>query len=472
MLAALIRRASRLVLLVALSFTSVAYARDHESLASENRAAMEAYEQRDIRKAKGILRKALRRAKRKGVDGKELATVYANLGIVTAAGSNSLNRAVRSFRRALKEDPSIKPDRKYASPEAMAAFQAAIRANESGHADLGDDDEEEDDEDPPAATRGRREVELKDPDELEAEARESGAAQKPALPPFKEVVKEPAPGPRAAAAQGGCSVDGDCGWGATCRNGTCAPVSDTAAPEESAEAERTSEADSTNGGRHGFFGELGFGAGVTSLTKGRAPDRLPDRTFLNGAVNLATDPNTGMVDEADVERNLRIGGWDCSVDYGGVNGPSANDCSVAADPVLVAEPVLDVAVGYYLTPRLGLALTTLLELRRGVGPMAGVLVGARLEYLVSTPTDEGLQVSLVVGGGVGALHVRPKDSPQGGPRATNTGVGTIGYAASAGLKALYRTDPHWAFGVTPLLHVGLPNVLVLVALTAGVEANF
>lgn len=493
----LIRSLGCLVLALSLSWSSVVHA-GPSSLAADRREAMEAYQRSDLRTAKKLLRKALRHAKRYHVRGRELAEIYVAIGIVNAASPNGHSRAVNAFRHALSADPTVRPDPQVASPEASSAYRAALHAREAGEREPEDDedepeegeaDEDEAEEAPAAPSRplsrreeraarraeraARRAERAARSDEASGAFRDAApSAPEPQTAPASPVPETPstivrplrqddlaeaAPGPREEEpSEDRCTEQGDCTWGLACIEGFCRQP-----PPEQVEKERPKRAT-------GFF-QLGFGVAATSLSRGSAPDRYPSTAQLD-QIRDASSP-TGTLDLEQAQRTLRSQGWDCEpVEKDG--SLKVTDCSVSADPGLVAEPLLGMAFGFYVHPRLALALTGDIELSRGRGPFAGMMIGGRIEYVFTQPLSEGLQLSGLLGGGIGALQVRSRQVPSGGPRATHSGLDAIGYGVSAGLKALYRADEHWAFGITPSVQIGLPNTMVIMNATLGAEFDF
>jgi hypothetical protein len=420
-------------------------------LARDNDRALAAYRSARVRVAKSLLQKAAKTAKRAGKRGPPLARTYANLGIVLAGGARSHERAVRAFRRALREDPRIMPDPALSTPAVSAAFrEAALRT----------DTPLPDEEDATA------------PDEQDTLARADGLAEstdeqvvrsdtgddRTDAPARDDTEQPPVPSP----------------WQVAARDWQAAETA-TPSADERAEPSAPDEAHAAAHGHPRWFIEMGIGVGFSALRQGHAPDRLPEslgQDAHTAAADAADDAHAEHVDTREIERELHEEGWDCDARARG-GEVHAEDCVVAARPgVSVMEPIFDMAVGYHVLPRLALALTALVQRNHGEGPMAGVLVGVRSEYLLTAPADRGAQFGAIAGFGIGTLQARGRGTHHDAPHVSNAGPGAIGASVTLGAKGAYRANRHLAIGMTPLLNIGLPHVLYDVGLTGGVEVAF
>jgi hypothetical protein len=317
----------------------------------------------------------------------------------------------------------------------------------------------------------------------------AGTAENPILVPIVSTRTEPAPslpgqvppsqcsaddecppgmpGCRGAAGMGDtCSVDKDCASGLMCDDDFC--VSGERAEEESSS--------SSSGGFKKFFVEASVGVGLTSVGKGRAPDRSA-KPVLMPVTAAARDTMTGDIDLDKAKSQLQARGFDCSAQQTtvmGVQQLQLTKCAVAVHPGgIVPVPVLNLAVGYNLSPKLAVALTGRFQIGHGEGPLAGILLGGRGEYKLSKPVEKGLVFSGLGGFGIGQMQARPpaKGSYQG-PYATNAKLGGVGLALSLGAKAGYRFSKRWGVNVLPQLNFGLPNFLFALDLTAGLDVQF
>lgn len=430
--------------LFGLGVTCAASAVDIErELERENERALAAYRSARVRAAKSTLQKAVNIAKHTGKRGPALARTYANLGIVLSGGARNHERAVRAFRRALREDPEVVPDRTLSTPAVSAAFREAVLRT-----DLPLPDKEEGD---------RSSL-----DDRDARARADDAADTSAVQSDADAARTDTP---ALGATEQPSVPTP--WEVAAR------ASQHAAPAEHEHAEP--EAHNEGHAHPRWFIEMGIGVGFSALRQGHAPDRLPESLGQGGHAAAAASEDashTEHVDTNEIERELHEEGWDCDARTrdGEVH---AEDCVVAARPgVSIMEPIFDMAVGYHALPRLALALTALVQRNHGEGPMAGVLVGVRSEYLLTAPADRGAQFGAIAGFGVGTLQARGRGTHHDAPHVSNAGPGAIGASVTLGAKGAYRANRHLAIGMTPLLNIGLPHVLYDVGLTSGVEVAF
>lgn len=96
-----------------------------QALVSQNRAAMEAYAQLDLDRARGLLETALQQAETAGVTGAPVARTRMNLGVVFAGGLGDNARGVEQFQRAIQIDPGVELDPVTSTPEIIALFRLA-----------------------------------------------------------------------------------------------------------------------------------------------------------------------------------------------------------------------------------------------------------------------------------------------------------------------------------------------------------
>ena len=287
-----------------------------------------------------------------------------------------------------------------------------------------------------------------------------------------EASAEPEPRPTGGTGLGQtCSRSSDCAEGLSCEDNFCVM---TAAQDDT---------DHSSGEARRFFVEVNFGVGATYVGKGRAPDHNPPSTTIERVATAATS-NEGALDTERAADDLRREGWDCAtqaVQKEDVEGDvlRLSQCTVAVKPGgFVAVPVLNLAAGYYLAPRFALALTGRIQFARGQGVLAGVLIGARGEFLLTQPVETGFRMSLVGGVSMGQMQARPPaEGTRRGPFATNAslgpdGIAKAGAAVTAGVRTTYRFMPSLGFSFMPALHVGLPNTLWDLDVIAGAELAF
>jgi hypothetical protein len=93
-----------------------------------NREAIEAYRSLDFAQAQRLLDQALDLAVTAGLTQHPVrARTYATLGAVTAGGLKRQDVAVRLFRKALQIQPEIELSKELATPEVQAAFDEAVK---------------------------------------------------------------------------------------------------------------------------------------------------------------------------------------------------------------------------------------------------------------------------------------------------------------------------------------------------------
>jgi hypothetical protein len=264
-----------------------------------------------------------------------------------------------------------------------------------------------------------------------------------------------------------CSSDSDCGSGMVCDDDTCSMG-------EHGDAEEEEEEESSSGRKRykKYFVEAAFGVGLTAVGSGRAPDR-----DAGGVLDTVATMSRNADNSIDIEKAttlLQARGFDCKATEDDMQRLQVDQCSVAVNPGgMVAVPILNLALGYYLTPKIAVALTGRFQVKSGEGPLAGILIGGRGEYVLGKPSDKGLRLSALAGLGVGQLQARPpaKGSLQG-PYATNANVDGLGVAINLGAKAGYRFTKNIGVNVTPILNFGLPNFLFALDLAVGAEFAF
>jgi hypothetical protein len=533
-----------------------------QQLAEANRTAMEAYNNLDVEQAKASLEKSARSAEKAGIRGPALARTFSNLAVVLVGGMGDQKGATAAFVRALKEDPKVEPDPIVATPEVMAAFNAArAEASRSGAAPV-ESTAKPSATKPLAAPRDQsvpiegnlehvpvteqltqtaipvfvkkssdleiaslkifyRALGMKKPKTAELEETDdgytylipctdvfepvveyflvasddddkqignSGTPEAPIAVPVVTVRSTGAPSLPGQVPPTQCSADDECppgmpgcsgsaGMGATCSSDSdcqsgliCSD--DFCSAGERSEGEETSDRTSSRANKRFFF-DLSFGVAATYVGEGRAPDRSP-RSVLNAVAQVARDND--MLSTTTAEEELRARGWDCEAYPAPENELGARNCTVAVKTTgFVAVPILNVAAGYYVTPRIALALTGRFQLSRGDGPLAGIMLGARGEYLFTTPTERGLRISGLAGLAIGQMQARPPppdSTKKQGPFATNAGAGGGGAAFQLGARAGYRFIPNFGVTFTPMMNFGIPSFLFGLDLPVGVELAF
>lgn len=437
--------ARALVLLASLAMTQPAVAEEDEAerLERANARALQAYRRTDVRKARSVLAKAVREARRTGNRGALLAEAYANLGIVLAEGVHNHTRAVRAFRRALAEDPRIVPDVSLRTEAVLRAF----------------------------ADAGGRHLVL-----ATLDADTSVAVDTTDVPAKEDAMDQhKVPMPSEVAALQWLKAE------PSLPETEAEPTLESEDEDENARQELI-QRHSTEHEHPRWFVEAGLGVGFSALRRGQVPDRLPESATVSemseGLEATARERSEyeGHVPyentAAHVERALREEGWDCNAVQKNEEVRASN-CRVASPRgISVLDPILDLAFGYHVLPRVALALTALVQRNHGVGPMAGVVLGLRGEYMLTRPVNRGFQLGAIGGFGIGSLQARSRRLSEEAPHAASAGPGSVGMTIALGAKAAYRTHRGLAFGVTPLFNIGLPYVLYDMGVTGGIEVAF
>jgi hypothetical protein len=268
-----------------------------------------------------------------------------------------------------------------------------------------------------------------------------------------------------------CSSDSDCGSGMICDDDFCSMGE--------RERDEDEEEESSGGSRKKlgkrFYVDVGIGVALTAVGKGRAADRAPNLALRNEIREQATE--NGVINTANAEQLLAARGWDCGASVLETEEGQAlrlDKCAVAVNPGgIVPVPVINLAIGYFATPKLALALTGRFQIGSGEGPLAGMLIGGRGEYYLTKPSDKGLKFGLLAGLSIGQMQARPpaKGARQG-PFATNANVDGVGLVLNLGSRVAYMFTPSIGLNFTPTLNFGMPNFLFALDLNAGVSLAF
>jgi hypothetical protein len=226
--------------------------------------------------------------------------------------------------------------------------------------------------------------------------------------------------------------------------------------------------DDDDGGKTGqprWFLDVGAGVGATYVGEGKTADRSP-------SVELVTEAQE-WVEEDRADAYLFENGYDCDTS---MEVPLvASNCKVAVKkPGFVAVPIITFAVGYYVTPKIGLSLTGRFQLQRGEGPMAGMAVGGRFEYQMTKPEAKGFHAGFLAGASVGTIQARPgTESTRKGPYATSAAYSTgVGALAHIGFRIGYRFSRYFGVQAAPQVSLGFPSFLPSLDLSAGLEGAF
>jgi hypothetical protein len=259
-----------------------------------------------------------------------------------------------------------------------------------------------------------------------------------------------------------CRSNSDCASGLSCVDDFCSM----------SEGDDDSPRKRDKGGAPRWFLDVGAGAGFIYVGQGATADRKPPLPFVQEALRVQQAMNS---EEAGRE-SLAKSGWTCDwkPNPGQPGSMIASNCKVTVETKgLVAVPMLTLAAGYYVTPKLGLGVTARIQFDRGIGILAGTMVGARLEYLLTQPKPKGLHVGAALGVGLGALQAKPPTKKPGEkPYATSAAPGGLGAGVSVGLRVGYRFNRYIGLQIFPGVTIGVPRTLFALDVTGGVVASY
>jgi hypothetical protein len=257
-----------------------------------------------------------------------------------------------------------------------------------------------------------------------------------------------------------CRSNSDCGGGLAC-------VDDFCSISEGGDEPRKRD----KSGAPRWFLDVGVGAGFTFVGEGKTVDRKPLQRFVDRAAEVQRMTNSV---EAGKEYLVSTG-WDCDwVPKPGTDQYLAKNCKVTVDkPGMVPVMMLNVALGYYVTPRLGIGLSARIQFDRGEGILAGTLLGARLEYQLTQPKPKGLHIGAALGVGLGSVQAKPPTEKSNvTPYATSTPDKSVGVGVNVGLRVGYRFNRYIGLQIFPGVTVGLPRLLLALDASGGIVVSY
>jgi hypothetical protein len=267
-----------------------------------------------------------------------------------------------------------------------------------------------------------------------------------------------------------CRADKDCGEGLVCSDNFCAT------------GERSEEEDESSGGRAPrLYIDVSFGVGLSYVGEGMQADAAPPQSVAKAACNVAygnpaNAPGPNCVtsnmepDLAKAQKYTEDRGWSCDVIESPDGGITLKNCTVAIQtPGFVPTPILNIAIGYYITERFSLGATGRIQFGAGEGSMAGIFAAIRGEYLFTKPAADGFHTGLLFGFGFGRIQAQPPAQTKGaeGPYVTSGPVG-----AQLGIRMGYRFTRNFGLVVAPVANFMLPAFLFDLDLTGGVQVAF
>jgi hypothetical protein len=255
-----------------------------------------------------------------------------------------------------------------------------------------------------------------------------------------------------------------------------------------------------------FFIQLGFAAGFSYLMQGMEADRPApeDRVFLRDGTNMLLANAQQVVDsggrvvfpEPGTGSETLLTAWTPDADSADSIGPLDNECAgdgkatgpdvyrLSGNPAdlfpssycvrmrstgFVPQAALRANIGYFVTPRIAASALLRFQLSSGQGTLAGILLGARGEYLLTEPRAKGLMASAFVGVTFGQIQAQP---PADGSTEEAPFVKTGPLGVHVGSTVRYRFMPNFGLFVAPELDVQLPAVMLHLDATLGAEGAF
>lgn len=427
-----------------------------------NREAMEAYHMLEVDKAGGMLEEALRIAEQSGtVTAEAVALTHLNLGVVYIGALSDEQAGLDQFTAGLCMNSAMELDPLTSTPQMKQIFDRAQSEASGGNCPA------------PIPTAGA-----------------GGGSAAPV----------PSPGQVA-------SDYGD--------YGSSGPVMDDETPWDN-EEHRGPATEMKKG-----FVQLGFAMGMTYIQPGMRADRDPPQdqifTLIQPGQDPTVTPGTPVLDPKQTYRDIeaqvaamdgdrnnvprlylpstgQVGtsNWVPDADsedsylspYSGScpgdgksSGPRYADaqgegllptsyCVRVKAPGFVTRPALRFAAGYFVTPELSLAAIGRIQLGAGEGTLAGILLGARGEYLILPSEATGFSLSAFLGATFGQIQAKIASDDA----APWTLAGPVG--AHIGMNARYRFHEHFGLVLSPEFDMLFPDLLMNIDFTLAAEAAF
>jgi hypothetical protein len=267
-----------------------------------------------------------------------------------------------------------------------------------------------------------------------------------------------------------CHSDSDCGEGLMCSDNFCALGSRSHDDDD----------DDDKGEGPRFYTDVNIGVSGVLVTNKSATDASPPPALINGVA--AMQPLPGLDAATSAQQRVADQGWACHVAGAANGGLAFSSCKTnVASSGFVAVPVLNVAVGYYLSSRFALAGLLRYQFDHGKGSI-GLAGGLRADILLTKPVEKGFHTSLTAGILLGRIQAKaPKAQGFQSTQATQDGGTTKisgPYASSGpfglqfGLRMGYRFTRNVGLVVTPAANLMLGNFLFALDLTGGLTFAF
>jgi len=242
-----------------------------------------------------------------------------------------------------------------------------------------------------------------------------------------------------------CRTNGDCNEGLTCRDDFCS-IDDGKGGSEG----------SQDGSDQRFFVDLGFSVGLAPVGTGQKADVAPPLSVASKAAGLPAERQLAYLESQ---------GWACKSRPGAAGGTEFYDCNVHVEnsgvvPTLAGQ----LTVGYRFHEKVYGAVMARVQLARGEGTLAGILLGARGGYVLFDQGTKGYAADVFGGVAFGQIQPQVVDN---GPYAVS---GTM--AIEVGARGMYHLTEGVSVVLSPHLFTMFPTFLLNLDITAGAQLAF
>jgi len=190
------------------------------------------------------------------------------------------------------------------------------------------------------------------------------------------------------------------------------------------------------------------------------PDNMNSTPVSISGTCSQDDQQTGP---RDFERALNMGTTDYNLLY-----PSKYCVRVKA-PGFAFHPAMRMNFGYFITDALSVAAIGRFQFGSGKGTMAGMLVGARAELMLTGLEETGFSMSIFTGLTVGQIQAQP---PASGTTDGSPWIISGMQGGHFGSNMRIRFMPNFGMFIAPEFDVQFPSFLMNVDVTIGPELAF
>lgn len=511
-----------------LALPCVVQGQTQAELVEQNQAAMEAYANLDIDRAKSILDTALLNIERRNLSGPAVARTHLNMGIIAIGGFSDNAKGLEHFEQALKQDRTIALDPLYNTPNVQTVFAMAQRklGIDPGQASSSQTSSAQQPTQAPPAGENKFEHEsipeqlVQTP--LPVFLKGKGATRvylfykNEAMQQYRRLqmralrdgygAEIPCADVNAPSINYYLIVEGEAGAEPAQRFGNAdapliVPVVSTRThaapflpglpvPEQCTFEECPPGMQCANGRPlHSLGGSCTTDAQCVSglsceenicIETASNSNEAP-RFFFNAGIGFGIGFVTkGMTADRvpdpvpTTQDELRLSPFiPASTDTMRTEcKPSADQTQwcvrVESEGVLAATAV-HLAIGYYVLEKLGFALTFRWQPDSGVGDFSSFKLGGRVQVLLTDPSTTGWNIHAHLGYSVGQIQYRP---PGNGEKATSpfivSGLSGIPFGTILG----YRFHPNFGLYAAPEAIFQLPNSLFVIDLSVGASVSF